>query len=92
MNIAGYEHDVVLLADYLKVKANADRLAEAVKTNVYFARVIKQAAEEYLSSNGCPPEWWTIPLMHEIKELLGIVIETEARAALAAHEDLGPSV
>ena len=31
MNIAGYEHDVVLLADYLKVKADADRLAEALK-------------------------------------------------------------
>ena len=30
MNIAGYEHDVVLLADYLKVKADADRLADAL--------------------------------------------------------------
>ena len=30
MYIAGYEHDVVPLADYEKLKADADRLAEAL--------------------------------------------------------------
>jgi hypothetical protein len=45
---------------------------ELEKTNTYFAGVIKQAAEEYLSANGSIPKWWTIPLMHEIKEILGI--------------------
>ena len=63
MNIAGYEHDVVLLADYLKVKADADRLAEALK------RIAGQFE------------------CHACSDCTDI-----ARAALAAHEELGPSV
>jgi hypothetical protein len=36
LNIAGYEHEIVSMDDYLKVKADADRLAEALKDTLLY--------------------------------------------------------
>ena len=76
MNIAGYEHDVVLLADYLKVKADADRLASVLEWYaVQGENCRKFGPEGEKARNSLDRDGGSI-----------------ARAALAAHEDLGGTV
>ena len=85
MNIAGYEHDVVLLADYLKVKADADRLAEALEATA-------EALELSLQRLGVAGEGDGKDRKADVDSWGGNNALTDARAALKAHEDLGPSV
>jgi hypothetical protein len=39
LNIARYEHEIVSMDDYLKVKADADRLAEALEELVSIVKI-----------------------------------------------------